>query len=105
MAEEFPYDLKLETTIIQHMLADADSRQKFVRSVSPDQFFVAEHQVIWKAIRALLDQKLDYDPDTLRRLVFEVGGNQGVVDHLAGIEPKRVAVANIRYHITSLQWD
>lgn len=102
--EEFVYDATGERIVIGAAIsADRMKRAAIVRSLAPDEMLVTEHSPIWRALRVMVDQGLEYDPATMRRLVADEGG----VDHgyLEGLEADASIPANLDFFIETVRFD
>jgi replicative DNA helicase len=105
VADEFVYDAATEAAVVAAAVADAASRKVLVRRLAADEFLVAKHATIWKALRALVDGGLEYEADVVRRLVRDVGGDDEVEDYLGEIEQDARVPDNLDWYVETMAWD
>lgn len=103
--EEFVYDSTNERLIIEAAIgADKKARGVLVRTVSPDEMLLPDHSLMWRALRVMVDQNLDYDPQVMRQLIKDEGGHVEL-EYVTGIEEGAVVPANLEYHLSRLKVD
>lgn len=104
--EEFYYDAANEQVVIQAAILSKQRRKALVHQLSSDEFLVPRHSLIWKALRAVEDQGLDYSNEIMTRMMRDEGGDDAALEYLAQLEedlPDRVD--NLEWHVGTLQWD
>lgn len=103
--EEIVYDTTNERVLISAAIASPSSeRAALVRSVASDEMLLPEHSVLWRALRAMVDQGLEYDGSVMRRLVQDEGGRvEG--EYLAELEATAEVPQNLQWHLKTLRWD
>lgn len=101
---ELVYDPVNERIIIGAAIADEAKRTVLVRSISADELLVKENAAIWRALRTLVDQKLAYDPEVMRRLVRDELEDFDE-RYLDGLEVGASVPQNLEWHTATLRWD
>lgn len=102
--DEIVYDPTNERVVCSVAVnADAKRRGVLVRTISDEEFLVPENAAIWRALRALVDRNLEYDPEVFRRLLADEG-TPVPEDYLTAIEAMP-APANVQWHVETLRWD
>lgn len=104
-ANEFVYDTTNERIIICAAIAMAtEQRSVLVRTVAADELLHPEHVIIWRALRVMVEQGLEYEPEAMRRLVQDEGGHVES-SYLMGLETEASVPANLDWHLATLRWD
>lgn len=103
--EELVYDTTNERVLLGAAIASPLSeRASLVRSIAPDEMLLPEHSTMWRALRAMVDQGLEYEPAVMRRLVLDEGGRvEG--EYLAELEATAEVPQNLEWHLRTLRWD
>lgn len=102
-ASAFIYDAANELLVLGAAKADAEIRRKLVHVLSPDEFLVPGHGIMWKSLRVASDSNLEASPETMRRLILDEGGDEEAAAYFAELE---VAVPeNLDWHISTMAWD
>ncbi len=103
--EEFTYDTINERVLIGAAVAmQTAERAVLVRSVAPDELLLPEHVIIWRALRVMVDQGLEYNPTVMRRLVQDEGGRVES-EYLSELETTAEVPSNLEWHLKTLRWD
>ncbi len=103
--EEFVYDTTNERVIICAAIAMAlAQRAVLVRSVAADELLHPEHVIIWRALRVMVEQGLEYDASVMRRLILDEGGRVESA-YLSELEAEAAIPANLDWHLGMLRWD
>ncbi len=99
----FVYDAANEILVIEAAKADAKTRRELVHRLAADEFLVDQHEVIWKALRTMSDEGLEYSDDAMRRLILISGGSEETVEYAMGLG--NTVPVNLDWHLTTLAWD
>jgi replicative DNA helicase len=99
----FIYDAVNEMLVIGAAITDPGIRKRLVHQIAPDEFIAPNHGVIWRAVRKLSDNALEYTPEVIRRFIIDEGGTEDVCEYLTGVEA--TVPDNLDYHLQTLQWD
>lgn len=102
---EFVYDAANESLIIGAACADAEVRKSLVRKYAADQFLVPRHSVIWRGLRTLTDKGLDFDMETMARLVKDAGGDAAALEYLTNLAAEAHVPGNLDFHTGVMVWD
>lgn len=103
--EEIVYDTTNERVLIGAAIASpVAERAVLVRSVASDELLLPEHAVLWRALRAMVDEGLEYHPEVMRRLVQNEGGRVEP-EYLAELEATAEVPQNLEWHLRTLRWD
>lgn len=99
---KIPHDVVNEVVMLAAVMVDTDAANRYLPTISPDNFFGEGHSAAWAALQRLRTQGLSYDPATVRQIS---GGtvNTDVLDAYAAERP--AAPPNLRYHAECLAWD
>lgn len=112
MTKDFVYDAANEVLVMRAAIALAQSsetaaRTQFrvlVHSIGADEYLVPQHASLWRGLRALSDQNLEYTAETIRHLV--AGAATPVQDeHLEELENTAGVAPNLEWHVQVLRWD
>lgn len=104
LGAELVYDPINERIVIAAAIADEAKRAVLVRSISADEMLVKENAAVWRAMRTLVDQKLTYDPEVMRRLVRDEIEDFDEL-YLDGLETGASVPTNLEWHVSTLRWD
>lgn len=75
-----------------------------VHAIAADEFLIAQHCSLWRALRKLSEQGLAYSSETLRQLAA-LEPTRVQDDHLEELESTATVPANLDYHVQTLRWD
>lgn len=105
--QEVTIDSINERVIIRAaIIADKKARAAMVRSITPEEFLVAEHVAMWRAFDRMVRQSLEYEHDVMVRLLTELGGSKVDEAYLAELEQEaELPVANLDFYMKRVRWD
>lgn len=100
---EHVYDATNERVVLCAALADRKTRDVLTRTIAADEFLVAEHAPLWRALRAMTDRALEPDGRALRRLAADEGEVSD--EYVAGLESEAGIPTNLDHVVETLRWD
>jgi replicative DNA helicase len=100
---EFVYDAVNEILVIQAVKKDSSLLKTLVHHISPDEFLVPSHVVIWKALRSISNKSLELTSDVVQQFILIEGGDSKLVEYYNALGADEVR--NLEYHVDTLKWD
>lgn len=104
MSADLVIDAGNEAALAKASIADATTRRLLVRKLDAGLFQVPAYAALWRALRAMVDQGLEYDRETVRRLLRAEGSDEDACA-LDALEDSALVPENLDWHVATLNFD
>ena len=97
-----PYNADAEKAVLGSALLSKDALYNVLSSLEEIDFYVGKHQIIYRALRNLLDKKVEVDVLTLTEELINIKEleNVGGVNYLQECVDSMVALSSLEFYIT-----
>lgn len=98
---KLPYNTEAEQAVLGAMLLSKMAIEEAMGTLTPNAFYLPEHQIIYKAIVALYDNHNEVDITTVTTHLVELEqlNNVGGVEYLTSLADSVFTASNIKYYI------